>query len=332
MRTTLLLFLSLVGLFVTGCSGCSNERYFCDATGCYRCDGIGCRDVDPPSRPTCFGTYQCDDGQVCTEIGCVDLCDSDSDCPTGTVCASNGQCLAPTETPPTEKPGVCVRNDDCPAPPAAICLNGVCALDPVSCGSGDCVCTENADCDAGFVCSEGRCRPEEESCRFNSQCGPSRVCVDGQCFAACGPGGPSCATGFSCVDGACEPDPLPTNECQNAGECSLGEICLDSSCVPGCTTDAQCAAGLYCSSGACQPDTRPRPFCTTDAQCLGGSTCFEGVCRTPCTTDNQCQMVSGTAPFCRQRYCVTANEANSDCATSSDCPGSGMTCADGVCR
>lgn len=330
MRTTLFLFASLLGVLMTGCSGCSNERYFCDSTGCYRCDGIGCRDVPPPDRPNCFGTYQCAAEQVCTDVGCVDLCTSDSQCPTGTTCRS-GRCLGPTEPTPTDKPGVCTRNADCPEPPAAICLNGLCAVDPVSCGTTDCACSANSDCDADHVCSEGRCRPKDESCQFDSQCGAARVCVDGQCYAACTPGVTVCPSGFSCVAGACEPNTLPPNQCTTNANCGANQVCLDSSCVPGCTTDANCGSGFYCVSGACQPDTRPKPFCTTNAQCLGGSTCVEGVCRSPCNTDMQCQMISGTAPYCRSHFCVTAHEANPECITSVDCSGSAV-CSDGVCK
>ena len=39
----------LVAITVLG-SGCASEDYFCDDTGCYSCDGLGCRLVDPP-RP-----------------------------------------------------------------------------------------------------------------------------------------------------------------------------------------------------------------------------------------------------------------------------------------
>ena len=332
MRTTLL-FLSLAAVVgVTGCSGCSNERYYCDSEGCYSCDGIGCREVSPPGRDTCVGDYQCEDGESCTADGCIANCDSDADCPRGTVCDTSVHlCLEPGETPPTDKPGVCSRNADCPSPPAAICVDGLCQLDPVDCGSTSCDCSENSECEDGYVCADGRCRPEEETCQFDTDCGPNRTCIDGLCFAECG-GGLTCTAGFTCVDGACLPDMMPPGECATNEECTSGEICVDSSCVPGCTEDANCPSGYYCSAMVCIVDTRPKPFCTSSTQCLMGRSCIEGVCRTPCDTDVECQMVSGTVPYCRNHVCVTSNEANSNCVTSVDCAGSNIECVDGVCQ
>ena len=31
--------------------GCAREDRYCDSTGCYYCDGVGCRLATPPSRP-----------------------------------------------------------------------------------------------------------------------------------------------------------------------------------------------------------------------------------------------------------------------------------------
>jgi hypothetical protein len=331
MRTTLLTICTLLAVMLTGCSGCSNERYVCDTTGCYRCDGIGCRAVDPPPPEDCVGDYQCEGSDRCTVDGCLEDCTTVDNCTDGTVCDPVTKLCAAPDEPPVLLPGVCQRDTDCPSPPAALCVNGLCVLDEVDCGSTACECTENSTCDSGYVCADGRCTPEDQTCHFNSECGAGHVCVDGLCYEGCG-NAVTCDAGFTCVDGACEANPLPTGECMSQGECQAMEICLDSSCVPGCTVDANCATGFYCSNGACQPDTRPHPFCTSDANCLAGRSCVEGVCRTPCNTDTQCQMVSGTVPFCRNAFCVTNNEANSDCVTTVDCAGSNIMCVDGVCQ
>lgn len=331
MRTTLLLFSLAIVATITGCNGCSNERYYCDAVGCYSCDGIGCRPVDPPDRDACFGDYQCADGESCTADGCIPNCNSDADCPRGTVCNVTAHlCLAPGEDVPADKPGVCVHDADCPTPPAAICIDGLCQLDPVDCGATTCDCTENSECESGYVCADGRCRPEDETCRFDTDCGAGRTCIDGLCFAGCG-GAVTCAAGFTCVDGGCKPD-MATDECTTNDQCPNGEVCVDATCVPGCTTDANCPTGYYCASMVCIVDTRPKPFCTSNTNCAAGRSCIEGVCRTPCDTDLQCQMVSGTVPFCRNHVCVTNNEANSNCVTSVDCSASNVECVDGVCQ
>lgn len=324
------LFLSaFVALGLSGCSGCSNEHYACDATGCFTCDGIGCRREDPPPRAPCEGDYQCATGERCTTEGCIPECAVTADCPKGTIC-TNGLCLSPTEPTPPDETATCVRDTDCPSPPAAICIDGICERDPNDCGAASCACSENADCGRGFVCVGGQCLDESGTCQFNGQCGAGRVCVDGQCFAACG-GALTCAAGFTCVDGSCQPVDPPTGQCSGTMPCATGLVCVDSSCVPGCMADGDCAAGFYCLSGVCTVDTRPKPFCTDDSGCAAGRRCLDGVCRTPCDTDVQCQMVSGTLPFCRHSVCVTSNEANSDCVTTVDCSG-GATCVDGVCN
>ena len=65
--------------------GCANEDYYCDDTGCYYCDGVGCREVPSPERVDCRGDFECADGYVCTDIGCVeDGCSENADCGEGT--------------------------------------------------------------------------------------------------------------------------------------------------------------------------------------------------------------------------------------------------------
>ena len=64
-------------------AGCSSESYYCDDTGCFYCDGLGCREVDPPDRPECRGDFECPDGTMCTDLGCVAACMDDGDCPDG---------------------------------------------------------------------------------------------------------------------------------------------------------------------------------------------------------------------------------------------------------
>ena len=60
---------ALVALF----AACDDEDYFCDETGCYYCDGFGCRDAEH-TYPDCNFGYECGEGQICTDLGCVDEC------------------------------------------------------------------------------------------------------------------------------------------------------------------------------------------------------------------------------------------------------------------
>ena len=212
----------------------------------------------------------------------------------------------------------------------AWCVATACAVpDDRSCGDTGCSCVDTGVCDAGFTCLGGECRADEDVCRFNTECGAGRLCVDGRCTTECGADVP-CAAGSRCEDGYCREVPPVTGECTADSECDTGEICFDSSCVAGCTGDAECGEGLYCDSGRCRVDTRPRPFCSTDADCR--FRCVNGVCRTPCDTSTECARVDVQFSIClEENYCATANEATSDCSTSENCAAA-KECIDGICR
>ena len=64
-------------------SGCSDpaDRYYCDDTGCYNCDGYGCSTVSPPSTTSCTGASSCASGETCVGGNCEKTCEQTSDCP-----------------------------------------------------------------------------------------------------------------------------------------------------------------------------------------------------------------------------------------------------------
>ena len=81
--------LFLLGVFASvavGCDGCGADEYYCDDTGCYECDGLGCRPVDPrpdgggedattdggDPTPRCEENADCGDGQLCGHSECRD--------------------------------------------------------------------------------------------------------------------------------------------------------------------------------------------------------------------------------------------------------------------
>src|ERR1700690_3490084 len=113
-RTTIALA-AVVGIGVTasaeGC-GPGDTRYYCDASGCYNCDGYGCHPVTPPSNQKCTGDKSCTQNQICTDQGCETICKADADCPQGDVCTS-GLCVAPGTNP--GKPTQCTTKTDCTA-------------------------------------------------------------------------------------------------------------------------------------------------------------------------------------------------------------------------
>jgi hypothetical protein len=311
-------------------AGCNaSEQYFCDEDGCYYCDGLGCREAQPEDRPECRGDFECPDGTLCTDRGCVTECEGDADCPEGTLC-SDGLCLAPNEPTPEPQPGTCERNSDCDDP-GLVCRDGLCTPDDRSCGRLGCSCAETERCSAGYTCVEDECRPNEDVCQFNHECGVGRVCLDGTCHERCETDA-ECPTGQQCGDeGVCRDVPPMTGQCASNDDCDAGQVCLDSVCIDGCERDGDCGDGRYCNEGLCEVDDRPRPFCLSDDECQPGHPCIGGVCRTPCDTHDECLRFDVQFNYCLDGFCATTNEATSDCSTSLDC-GMGRECIDGICR
>jgi len=322
-----LAFISLVALgAMTALGGCAQEDYYCDTDGCYFCDGVGCRDVDPPMRDDCRGDFECSGGLICTDIGCTSFgCSSDDACEMGTVCR-DGWCVAPTEPTPNPTSGECTTSAECDAD--LECLDGVCTPSVAPAG-----CTEDAECATGEICLDGECRAEEDTCHFNTECGPGRVCIDERCTTGCGLDNP-CPEGQMCgADGFCLNTPPPTGECVENSDCDAGQICLDGACIDECTgtDDTECGEGRYCAAGGrCRPDDRPSPFCVTDDDCMEGAVCRNGACRSPCAEHAECPRFDVSLNFCLDMVCATTNEATSDCDEASDC-NPGQSCVDGIC-
>src|SRR5208282_2247957 len=102
-------FSTLSALVASGC-GSDGQKYYCDSTGCYQCDGYGCGSVSAPPSQSCTGNASCPTGQICTSNGCTEQCTSSTSCPMGTVCTS-GLCVAPTADAGT--PIQCTTTADC---------------------------------------------------------------------------------------------------------------------------------------------------------------------------------------------------------------------------
>jgi hypothetical protein len=283
-----------------GC-GPGDTRYYCDATGCYNCDGYGCHQVTPPAPTQCTGQSSCAQNQICTSQGCVNVCQADTDCPQGDVCKS-GQCVAPT------------------APPGNLVT-----------------CTKDSDCPTGEQCvgsgAWAQCTAPSNVCKYSSECAQGEVCANGECLADCSQG-QTCATGTTCQKGVCVPD--AGSQCTSDAQCSGSTPkCENGSCVAACDPNATpdtCGAGFYCDNGACVVDTRPQPNCGSAAQCLSNQVCLDGFCRYSCSTDTDCKLIDARIGYCAaDKTCRDAQEAQAQCTDASQCQ-SGQLCISNTCQ
>jgi hypothetical protein len=350
-------FLSLASSALVGCN---QESQYCDDTGCYYCDGLGCRLVNPPSRPSCSCPYQCGTGTSCTALGCVATCNptaANPGCPDGTTCRANagstttGLCLGPRETAPSVTTCACSATADCASHqtaggPTLICRSGECA--PGCSSAADCeagqVCRDGAcspgtpacdathACQTGFECIGGECRPSATACQFSSECGAGYVCVNQQCVHACDATHPCTGSSACGPDGFCHEVFPPPSRCVVNADCSgANNVCIDGTCWQGCAIDADCPTGDYCNGGVCRLDDRPNPACGTGRPCAAGSVCHNGACRSPCTMDAECPRFDVQTNFCIMNVCSTTNEATSNCMAATDCMAN-QSCVDGVCH
>jgi len=119
--------------------------------------------------------------------------------------------------PPAVKYPQCATDADCKkdAKGAAIdeyCVNKQCQE-----------CRDDSHCDAGEMCSNGRCETKPE-CTKNEDCGDNKICEAQKCVDA---------------------------ECQTDEDCEAGHYCGNYKCIAGCATDQHCGAGMRCEAGSC---------------------------------------------------------------------------------
>lgn len=315
------------GLLLTAAvalAACSQEDYYCDADGCYVCDGVGCRRMSPPGRTRCVGDCDCGGGMVCHTVGCAATCTAPSDCARGTVC-SEGFCLAPRESgSPT---GACAPCPETPCGAGLSCVGGVCRP------PANPACDATRPCSAPEVCVDGECREPEEVCQFNAECGMGRICVNQRCTTECD-ASRLCPSGSSCDNGFCIEDVPPVTDCnETTNRCASGQICIEGACWTACGASAPCGAGRYCGpDGRCRYDDRPQPTCGEGRPCIAPAECVQGVCRSPCASATDCRRFDEQLTFCgRDMYCYTTNEATSNCNDQTDCS-EPERCIDGTCR
>jgi hypothetical protein len=339
--------------------GCNNESRYCDDTGCYFCDGLGCRLVNPPTRAQCTCGFECGmtSGTSCTTLGCTQTCTTGTICADGTTCLS-GLCLGPREPVPTAQTCDCTTtamcashgpnfichvdnttghgqcmpgcNADTPCPSTQSCVDGVCIVNQTQPG-----CDATHPCAMGSTCvgtgAAATCVIDIEVCQFSTSCGTGRSCVNQLCTTGCSAANPCVGTATCGADGYCHETIPPVTGCATAADCGAHQTCVDGRCFAGCTIDSDCPSGDYCDGGVCRLDTRTNPACGNGRPCANGAVCHNGACRSPCTTAPECPRFDVQTNFCIDHVCATTNEATSNCSSATDCTG-GQSCVDGNCR
>jgi peptidoglycan-associated lipoprotein len=129
--------------------------------------------------------------------------------------------LALTACPSKPKNGECKTSQDCANQTGygKVCVDGRCEE-----------CSQDADCQAGFVCRSNKCTPKPQ-CGSDTDCPAGQMCQGERCVArqtgTCG-SDRDCGTG-SCQNGKCvasaaatvQPEAQPSAECQDASRFTI---------------------------------------------------------------------------------------------------------------
>jgi hypothetical protein len=287
------------------CNGiCQPGVQACVTTGCPGSAGYGPCVGDVGPRPeacnclddNCNGFVDdgatCPNGAACTDCGCPNICDPDSEfpCPLGYVCS--GGC------PGSPDPPVCLADP---------CLGRLCALGE-QCDRCTGTCLDPCDdvvCGEGRACCAGVCCQTWEACQdLNGDLFPE--CEDVSCSNPAFPCGP----GDVCKDHVCVGDPCAEMDCGEA------QGCVDGACFPVCP---RCRDDEHCVEGTCVLDP------CAGASCVGANViCCAGDCiNDPCAASIDCgfgETCDGCAGTCREDVCVRTH-----------CP-EGYDCVAGQCE
>lgn len=209
---------------------CGAGRY-CDLTG-YRC-AAGAR--GRPCVP-CGPGLECGGGYGCpADLGgvCLPLCGAG--CPAGTVC--QGEVCAP-DAPRFCSGTGCAVDGDCEG---GVCRSGYCEARQA--------CAADADCAAGWSCTDARCVPDAPGCRNPGDCPRGMVCLGGRCAMG-----------------------RPAGVC---ARCTFNEECQSGLCIDFDRGERRCA--VACGGDDCPDGTRCQSVDEGVALCLG----VEGGCPAP---------------------------------------------------
>ena len=229
-----------------------------------------------------------------------------------------------------------------------VCQGSGCYSCPDTSYSGACItwqCSEDSDCDSGYVCSDqDQCVPAPPPAADAGDCSVNG-CPDGyvcklsngvaQCVSMGGSGHDGGTDGpVSQGDGATTSDAgdgsVTSGPCNADSDCSgAGALCVDGECttqVGLCSDGTQCKAqGSSCVDGICEPT------CSGSIPCPSGYGCdfTRGVCNLnpgPCTGSGTSSCQGGAT--CVEGHCVPPCESTGEggpaCAA-------GQVCVNGGC-
>lgn len=291
-------------------------------------DGNACTTADTCLDGECVGSsFECDDQNPCTD----DTCDgaggcmytnNTASCSDGNACTSGDTCLdgacVPGEAPACDDQNSCTVDSCDPATgcvfapdDGASCDDAMMCTTASVCQDGQCIPTEDLDCDDNSVCTIDFCE-EGSGCGhedISSRCADTNPCTDESCDPVQGCVYPFntdpcddnnlCTIVDTCTQGACLGAPVDPND---------NNPCTDDTCDPmsgvanvantlPCDDNNACTVGDTCANGGCVPGTEPlscddNNVCTADS-CDAATGCLNEDITSTCDDNNAC-----TVNFC----------------------------------